>query len=395
MFKDMPSKVRPGGTLRLRLSLGARHATQSAEELEVSLDRLAGAIRVDATLEGPGVEPLILESTIASDAARRCVIVSLDIPSDCSGGTGVVISAVSVNGQAMPGLPLRIPVSLGIVAPFRLQMDIDIFVNPSISHEGRFYCPTGVSPAVLVFDADGSPMPGLPLAAFGLSERTAWSAYVNGASPALLLADESSRLVAVDPVTHAIRWTSAELEGSIDGCYGIATFPLLGVIVVCEAVSLRVYRLSDGIRVGSLNVPGLSWYLASDVATGTVFGCVKIAKSFEIHAWLLSWKGATIKIRPDGPVAAAGGSSESRVLAVVPPAPGNSVSHLVVGTTESCELRVLSLPDLTLVHTHILEGVVVSGLVADPLGSALAVCDHQSEAIHVLTWPLPGMLPLQ
>jgi hypothetical protein len=56
---------------------------------------------------------------------------------------------------------------------------------------------------------------------------------------------------------------------------------------------------------------------------------------------------------------------------------------------------VLSLPDRRLVHTHTLEGMVVTGLAADPSGTALAVCDAASKAIHVLPWPLPGMPPLQ
>jgi hypothetical protein len=35
------------------------------------------------------------------------------------------------------------------------------------------------------------------------------------------------------------------------------------------------------------------------------------------------------------------------------------------------------------------------GLAADPSGTALAVCDYESKAIHVLPWPLPDMPPLQ
>jgi hypothetical protein len=52
---------------------------------------------------------------------------------------------------------------------------------------------------------------------------------------------------------------------------------------------------------------------------------------------------------------------------------------------------VLSLPDRRLVHTHELKGMGVMGLAADPSGTALAVCDAASKAIHVLPWPLPGM----
>ena len=78
----------------------------------------------------------------------------------------------------------------------------------------------------------------------------------------------------------------------------------------------------------------------------------------------------------------------------MPPARGKSVSHLVVGTADSPELLVLSLPGLALVHTHRLDGVRMMGLAADPWGGALAVCDDASKTLHVLAWPLPGMPPL-
>ena len=91
---------------------------------------------------------------------------------------------------------------------------------------------------------------------------------------------------------------------------------------------------------------------------------------------------------------AAGTEDNLRPLAVVPPAPGQRTSYLVVGTRRSPTLRVLSLPDRRLVHTHELEGMQAIGLAADPSATALAVCDNASKAIHVLPWPLPGMLPL-
>jgi len=47
-LEGVPSHVRPGQTLQLRLALGARHAEQSTEELEVSLAALAAAVRCEA-----------------------------------------------------------------------------------------------------------------------------------------------------------------------------------------------------------------------------------------------------------------------------------------------------------------------------------------------------------
>jgi len=49
-LEGVPSHVRPGQTLQLRLALGARHAEQSTEELEVSLGALAAASRCEVAL---------------------------------------------------------------------------------------------------------------------------------------------------------------------------------------------------------------------------------------------------------------------------------------------------------------------------------------------------------
>jgi hypothetical protein len=105
------------------------------------------------------------------------------------------------------------------------------------------------------------------------------------------------------------------------------------------------------------------------------------------------WDGAALVA--EGVVEAAGTGDYERPLAVMPPTPGRHTSYFVVGTRTKPILRVMSLPDCRLVHTHTLKGMVVTDLAADPSGTALAVCDRASKAIHVLPWPLPDMPPLQ
>jgi hypothetical protein len=105
------------------------------------------------------------------------------------------------------------------------------------------------------------------------------------------------------------------------------------------------------------------------------------------------WDGAALVA--EGVVKASGTADIWRPVAVMPPTPVRHTSYLVVGTMDKPTLRVLSLPDRRLAHTHTLEGIRVMGLAADPSGTVLAVCDAASEAIHVLPWPLPGMPPLQ
>lgn len=92
------------------------------------------------------------------------------------------------------------------------------------------------------------------------------------------------------------------------------------------------------------------------------------------------------------------GEGPGRPIAIVPPAPGKRVSHLVVGAFSRTQLLVFSLPGLVLVHTYELSCdniCLVMGLAADPCGGALAVYDFIGQGLHVLPWPLTGMSPLE
>ena len=57
----------------------------------------------------------------------------------------------------------------------------------------------------------------------------------------------------------------------------------------------------------------------------------------------------------------------------MPPARCKRDSYLVVGTAYRSELLIMSLAGLALIYTHVVEGMQVGGLAADPLGGALAV----------------------
>jgi hypothetical protein len=101
-----------------------------------------------------------------------------------------------------------------------------------------------------------------------------------------------------------------------------------------------------------------------------------------------------------------GGFASDRALAIIPPGPGqNSGGHLLVAKSSHKELRVFSLPSLTLVHCveNCIPGQVLHGIAADPSGTSVAVCcvsarpghrtadDAPMNSIRVLPWPLPGM----
>lgn len=112
---------------------------------------------------------------------------------------------------------------------------------------------------------------------------------------------------------------------------------------------------------------------------------------------VFQWDGG--RLTPLAPLEAAGRVELRRPMAVVPPAPGKRLSHLVVGIADRARVCVIALP----AHTLVCEveelrspggpAIVVQGLAADPFGSSLVVCD--SQWAHVLPWPLPGMPELE
>ena len=407
-LEGVPSRVKPGGILLLKLSLSARHAAQSAEELEVSLGRLPQEFRVDATVvvvEEPGrarVQPQWLQTTVAPDASQRCLIVSIEACSPYVGGSASLhIGSMHVAGQPVSGLPLCVPVVRGVAPPFVLpcRTAANDYTTPCITSVGQIYCPPGDGFDVEVFDAEGRPLPDLFVDSIGLTDNTSWAAYAHSDTPCLLLADwnfgsTASRLVAVDPATHAVRWAT-EMRSPNNGYLGIAALPSLGVAVVSTFDSLVIHRLTDGVNLGGLKVPGLGFFLTADDATGAVYGVICSGAEYRVQVWHFAAEKASIRMASNGPATSAGSRGDPRPLAIVPPAPGKTTSHLVVGTGNLSELLVISLPGLALVHTHCLEGMEVTGLAADPWGGALAVCDRLSQSLHVLAWPLPGMPPLE
>jgi hypothetical protein len=222
----------------------------------------------------------------------------------------------------------------------------------------------------------------------GLSSFTNCATYVE-TTGTLLLADENganSKLVAFDAASRKVRW-SAALGGY---CLGVAALPAHCVVVVSDYINnmVHVHRLSDGVRVASADAV-LASYVAADPASGTVYASTGLDGSYMVSYF--RWDGTALVA--EGFVKAT--AKNWRPLAVMPPTPGRHTSYLVFGTLFKPTLHLLSLPDCRVVHTHTLEGMQLTGLAADPSGTALAVCYRASKAIHVLPWPLPGMPPLQ
>ena len=103
------SVVRPGGVISLMLTLGERHAAQCTAELELSLGRLVRQTIVEASLDDVGVALQPLPVTVASDAAHRCLVISMTVPSSASAAASICLNSLTVAGLRVPGLPLCAP----------------------------------------------------------------------------------------------------------------------------------------------------------------------------------------------------------------------------------------------------------------------------------------------
>ena len=404
-WDGLPRRALPGRTLRCRLSLSDRHASHSTEEVGLSLGILAGATRVEATLQGPEAMPLLLHTTASpdADAALRCLIVAIEIPASLVEKSLSI--RLTVAGQSAAKYPVHIPVRQGILAPLVVKSAfLDDDSRICISSAGYLYCVSYEGDLVLVFDVDGAPHRSISGKRLGLSDICS-VAFVNGKEPCLFLADLDSKVVAVDPTMRTVRWQWTCDTHAKSGhvlAQAMATIECLGVMMVACNDSLYALRLSDGGLQGRLPTPGLGCSLASHATSSavTLFGTVKSTTAFPlhrytVHAWTCATDGVSLRISQTGPLAAIKPSYAKLFLAVMPPAANKTTSHLLIATAAELRVYRLTLPDVALVHTHILEGMEVAGIAADPWGEALAVCDCDSESIHVLAWPLSGMPPLE
>lgn len=342
-------------------------------------------------------------ATVLPDALKRCLHVRIKSADTCAFGARLNVIAVSVAGQRVLGLPFDCAVYRGIAAPLMLH-EMEVHDSLHISPDGQIFCTLGK--LVLRFDADGLPLPSLDINKLcGLAFFLRILAYVDDESPFVIIRLTSLRIVAVCVATGAVLWEASFPKDTVamySEYKGAALLSPLGVVLITIDDSIFAYRLSDGSCVGLIRVPGLQGSLASNPATGALYGTLfpwvdseypTYPNGFSVYAWSCAIDEAGFRITLGGPVTAADTREQDRVLAVMPAADCKTVSHLIVGSCGSSELLVLSLPDLTLVHTHDFEGIEVYGLAADPRGKALAI--SSCEEVCVVSWPLPGMLPLE
>jgi hypothetical protein len=386
-------------------------------ELHAALYTLASNVCVEALLVSNGGDCamlLSLETSVEVNLRRRCVVITVALPSKPStpGNWGVSLRHVAIGGaqiQRAPSFDLDvIPVIRGMAAPLKLAWterppySFNTLTAPAITTSGTMYLPLHDSETVHVFSRDGGRMPSIPCSRLGLSRYASVAAY-DAASRTVFFADwigASTALVAVDADSAMKRWASN--PGALDRCRGIAVLegPRLVVASNHERRRLCIFRITDGEQVGEVSCDHI---VGRPECLAAVPGSARLFASIGGSVQLLEWVGHTLKfirsVTPVGPAA-----SVDRPLAVLPTS-GNGTGSawcLVVGTYGSPLLEIYAIADgfesdsesVSLLCSHALaEGSSVKGLAADPSGQALVVCVSIARTdpgyVNVLPWPLP------
>jgi hypothetical protein len=104
-LEGAPSHAYPGCTLLIHLvTHGELHASQSDDELLVSLGAAAAATHVEASMEAEGAAPQPLQAYVTINAPGRCVHMSIIIPLSAPVGSSIRFGPLTVSGQPVAGL---------------------------------------------------------------------------------------------------------------------------------------------------------------------------------------------------------------------------------------------------------------------------------------------------
>lgn len=321
--------------------------------------------------------------------------VSIAVPTSALVGDRIAIGPVVVAGSVL-GSPFPSSTLVrrgGMHAPLLIpDVAVDYYTTPCISADGHLFVPNKEGSFVATIDADGTRAKDLLREEEGAKALSA--AALDEESQTLLATRYGA--VALDLTSGVVRWVVRDT--SLISGIGIAVIPSWqsdvphkGALFVCNGKDdssscLHLCRVADGSVVTSApcDSPGP---LAYAVDTRQLF--VSCDSGARIASW--AWDGSRLVDlgeRVAMPHEAKLGDYPP--LTIMPVYVGAQTPFLIVGECDCDTLRVFSLPLITLVHTHTFPGFEIEGLAADPSGTALAVCDRASGAVHVVPWPLPG-----
>jgi DNA-binding beta-propeller fold protein YncE len=137
------------------------------------------------------------------------------------------------------------------------------------------------------------------------------------------------------------------------------------------------------------------WFLAADPGAGAVYVANGQGDSPRYSVIRYQWDGVQLARREaiDDPALEAEGHPITVMPAVC--ARNGRDAHpscLVIGTYCRSVIHVFELPSHDKLYSYTLTGIDVIGLAADPHGSAIIVCDNNTEATLALEWPLSKSL---
>lgn len=275
------------------------------------------------------------------------------------------------------------------------------FASDLCSSAQTFFRSASAAPSgTRVFSSAGAPLDTIIDSSLGGQDTL--HAVACGTDDLILLVGRKGRLSLFEASTREMRWTvspdpdlepmSLYLGAAILAKSGVAVFTLepRGGDALDDQGLLEVRSLSDGARLCRVPAPVIGLYMAADSVSNVVYVGDAVAPC-GVRAF--KWSDSAGSLELVGTIAAITPVDNCRPLAVVPPAPGSRTSHLVVGCIWSSHLVVLALPGHTVVHTFSVAPLKVTGLAADPTGTALVICgvklDARSERIvKAVSWPL-------
>lgn len=355
------------------------------------------------------VSTRFVTGSVSEESSRHlALMLTLQVDPSAQVGSRLAIRSLSVCGcSALPAPPRGVEstdtlivatVSSRLATGLRTPLVLDGMARdgtPCVSADGRVFCPTSAS--IYMWGCQGEPLSNRNAGTLRLSHRTCASAY-DDETRTLFLGDwdgARSVVVAVAPDDDwSVRWSTE--PGRVIQCGGLTVLARQGIVVAsaCEGRALHALRIDTGASIGPPVPANNPTYLATDSMTGTIFADTSDgAGNFSVARW--QWSEPEQALVPLGVIEAAGVATNWRPIAVMPPAPGKRLSHLIVGTYNSSVLRILALPSLELVaDTSAPNDMVVWGLAADPAGTALVILDHTSRAAQVVAWPWAGLPPL-
>lgn len=380
----------------------------------------------------PDLPGVIIELPIPDSVEVSVWLIAFCLPSDgqlprCFQVSGMVqVESVNVAGVTL-GYMAEISVVRGILPPcsitFGCNDGMGLIITPCQLPSGALIIPTRCkdSGVKLLLPPDGSDKKALTVAELGVEDTTVAAVAFDEVTQTLFLAYEAgvrSRLIALDATCTHVKWATA--PGTFADCCGVAVLPSHGVVVASSKNRgpwICAFRISDGKQLAMATAPTYVTYVAADPLEGVVYastgiGCdpfIFVRSSQVPVPWALRsprpqfllqvYRWDYESLVQQAPLEAAGSVKSRRPMAVVPPAPGRRLSHLVVGIEGRTGVRVVALPAHTLVcEVAVLRApdgrpILVQGLAAGTLGSSLVVCSK--DEAHVLPWPLPGMPELE